>query len=94
MGIDRYKKSISSGIKTSSEQIIQEECWLNGAIMTGGSIDSIVTFYDSADDDLGSKLEVGYISNSVPLFDFAVHCRYGIYAEAENGAEFLCLWDK
>ena len=85
------KESISSGIKTSSGIIMDSECWLNGAILTGGSTDSIVTFYDSADDDLGGKLEVGYISQAVPLFDFAVHCRYGIYAEVEEGAEYLVL---
>ena len=85
------KESISSGIKTSSGIILDSECWLNGAILTGGSIDSIVTFYDSADDDLIGKLEVGYISQAVPLFDFAVHCRYGIYAEIEEGAEYLVL---
>jgi len=94
MSINHYKQSISSGIKASSGIILAEEGWLNGAILTGGSTDSIVTFYDSADDDLGGKLEVGYISQTVPLFDFAVHCRYGIYAEVEEGAEYLCLYDK
>ena len=92
MSIDKYKQSISSGIKTSSDRILEEEGWLNGAILTGGSVDSIVTFYDSADDDLGGKLEIGYISQAVPLFDFAVHCRYGIYAEIEEGSEYLCLY--
>ena len=84
-------KSISSGIKTSSGIILDSEGWLNGAILTGGSTDSIVTFYDSADDDLGGKLEVGYISQTVPLFDFAVHCANGIYAEVEEGAEYMVL---
>ena len=87
-------KSISSGILTSSDRIFEEEGWLNGAILTGGGVDAMVTFYDSADEDLAGKLEIGYISQVVPLFDFAVHCRHGIYAEAENGAEFMCLFDK
>ena len=91
MSINHYKKSISSGILTASARILEEEGWLNGAILTGGSTDSIVTFYDSADEDLGGKLEVGYISQAVPLFDFAVHCRYGIYAEVGEGAEYLVL---
>ena len=94
MSINHYKQSISSGILSSSARILEEEGWLNGAILTGGSTDSIVTFYDSVDEDLGGKLEVGYISQAVPLFDFAVHCRYGIYAEVEEGAEFLALYDK
>ena len=88
------KKSISSGILIASARIFEEEGWLNGAILTGGSTDAMVTFYDSADEDLGGKLEIGYISQAVPHFDYAVHCRYGIYAEVENGAEFLCLFDK
>jgi len=91
MAINHYKQSISSGIKTSSGIIRDEECWLNGVILTGGSTDSMVTFYDSADDDLGGKLEVGYISQAVPLFDFAVHCVHGIYAEVEEGAEYLVM---
>ena len=94
MGVNKYKKSVSSGILTASARIFEEEGWLNGAILTGGSTDSMVTFYDSADEDLGGKLEVGYISQAVPLFDFAVHCKYGIYAEVENGGEFLALYDK
>ena len=94
MGVNRYKQSISSGILSSSARIFEEEGWLNGAILTGGSTDAMVTFYDSADEDLGGKLEIGYISKAVPLFDFAVHCVYGIYAEVANGAEFLCLFDK
>jgi hypothetical protein len=88
------KKSISSGILSSSARIFEEEGWLNGAILTGGSTDAMVTFYDSADEDLGGKLEIGYISKVVPLFNYAVHCRFGIYAEVENGAEFMCLFDK
>jgi len=91
MSINHYKKGISSGILTSSGIILEEEGWLNGAILTGGTTDSIVTFYDSADSDLGGKLEIGYVSQAVPLFDFAVHCRYGIYAEVEEGAEYLVL---
>ncbi|MDD2777986.1 MAG: hypothetical protein PHI16_03705 [Methanocellales archaeon] len=91
MSGNNYKQSISSGIKTSSDIISENECWLNGAILTGGSVDSIVTFYDSADDDISGKLEVGYVSQAVPLFDFAVHCRYGIYAEIEEGAEYMVL---
>ena len=92
MSIDKYKQSISSGIKTSSGIILDSEGWLNGAILTGGSTDSIVTFYDSADDDLGGKLEIGYVSQAVPLFDFAVHCRHGIYAEIEEGSEYMVLF--
>ncbi len=83
--------SISSGIKTSSAQIRDEECWLEGAILTDGSVDTIVTFYDSADDDLASKLEVGYISQAVPYFKHSVHCRYGLYAEIEEGAEYMVI---
>lgn len=94
MVMSHYKKSISSGILTSSDRIVEEECWLNGAILTGGGVDAIVTFYDSADEDLGGKLEVGYVSQAVPLFDFAVHCINGIYAEVDEGAEFMVLWDK
>ena len=94
MVMSHYKKSISSGILSASARILEEEGWLNGAILTGGSTDSIVTFYDSADEDLGGKLEVGFISQAVPLFDFAVHCSNGIYAEVEEGAEFMCLFDK
>ena len=91
MSINHYKQSISSGILTESSRILEEEGWLNGAILTGGSTDSMVTFYDSADEDLGGKLEVGYISQAVPLFDFAVHCVHGIYAEVDEGAEYLVL---
>jgi len=94
MVMSHYKKSISSGILTASARIFEEEGWFNGAILTGGSTDAMVTFYDSADEDLGGKLEVGYISQAVPLFDFAVHVKYGIYAEVENGAEFLAIYDK
>ena len=94
MVMSHYKKSVSSGILTASARIFEEEGWLNGAILTGGSTDSTVTFYDSADEDLGGKLEVGYISQAVPLFDFAVHCKNGIYAEVAEGAEFMCLFDK
>ena len=54
----------------------------------------MVTFYDSADEDLGGKLEIGYVSQAVPLFDFAVHCRHGIYAEVEEGGEYMVLYDK
>ena len=94
MVMSHYRKSVSSGILTASARIFEEEGWLNGAILTGGSTDSSVTFYDSADEDLGDKLEIGYISQAVPLFDFAVHVKYGIYAEVENGGEFLALYDK
>ena len=94
MVMSHYKKSVSSGILTNSARIFEEEGWLNGAILTGGGTDAIVTFYDSADEDLGGKLEVGYISQAVPLFDFAVHVKNGIYAEVENGAEYLTLYDK
>ena len=94
MVMSHYKKSVSSGILTASARIFEEEGWFNGAILTGGSTDAMVTFYDSADEDLGGKLEVGYISQAVPLFDFAVHVKYGIYAEVEEGAEFLCMYDK
>ena len=94
MVMSHYRKSVSSGILTASARIFEEEGWLNGAILTGGSTDATVTFYDSADEDLGGKLEVGYISQAVPLFDFAVHVKYGIYAEVENGGEFLALYDK
>ncbi len=94
MVMSHYRKSVSSGILTNSARIFEEEGWLNGAILTGGSTDATVTFYDSADEDLGGKLEVGYISQAVPLFDFAVHVKYGIYAEVENGGEFLALYDK
>ncbi len=94
MVMSHYKKSVSSGILTSSARIFEEEGWLNGAILTGGSTDAMVTFYDSADEDLGGKLEVGYISQAVPLFDFAVHVKYGIYAEVEEGGEYMVLWDK
>ena len=87
------KKSISSGILNSSARILEEEGWLNGAILTGGSTDSKVIFYDSADEDLGNALEIGFVSKEVPLFNYAVHCRYGIYAEVANGAEFMCLFD-
>ncbi len=94
MVMSHYRKSVSSGILTASARIFEEEGWLNGAILTGGSTDATVIFYDSADEDLGGKLEVGYISQAVPLFDFAVHVKYGIYAEVENGGEFLALYDK
>ena len=94
MTVSHYKKSVSSGILTNSARIFEEEGWLNGAILTGGSTDAMVTFYDSADEDLGDKLEVGYVSQAVPLFDFAVHVKNGIYAEVENGAEFMALYDK
>ena len=94
MSINHYKKSISSGIRTSSVAILEGEGWLNGAILTNGSVDSKVFFYDSADADLGDKRVVGFISNEVPSFDYAVHCVNGIYAEIEEGAEFLCLYDK
>ena len=83
--------SISSGIKTSSVIIHDSECWLEGAILTDGSVDSIVTFYDSADDDLVGKLEVGYISQAVPYFEHSIHCRYGLYAEIEEGAEYMVI---
>ncbi|GAG10716.1 unnamed protein product, partial [marine sediment metagenome] len=39
MVMSHYKKSISSGILTSSARIFEEEGWLNGAILTGGSTD-------------------------------------------------------
>ena len=94
MVMSHHKKSVSSGILTSSARIFEEEGWLNGAILTGGSTDATVTFYDSADEDLGGKLEVGYISQAVPLFDFAVHVKYGIYAEVEEGSEYMVLYDK
>jgi len=94
MGVSHYRKSVSSGILTESARIFEEEGWFNGAILTGGSVDSMVTFYDSADEDLAGKLEVGYISEAVPLFDFAVHVKHGIYAEVADGAEFMCLYDK
>ena len=94
MVMSHHKKSISSGILTNSARIFEEEGWLNGAILTGGSTDSTVIFYDSADEDLGDALEIGFISQAVPLFDFAVHCKYGIYAEVAEGGEFLCLFDK
>ena len=88
------KKSISSGILTASTRVFEEEGWLNGAILTSGSTDAIVTFYDSADEDLGSALEIGYVSKAVPLFNYAVHCKYGIYAEVENGAEYMVMYSK
>ena len=88
------KKSISSGILTASARVFEEEGWLNGAILTGGSTDAMVTFYDSADGSIGGKLEIGYVSKVVPLFNYAVHCKYGIYAEVENGAEYLCMFSK
>ena len=94
MVMSHYRKSVSSGILTNSARIFEEEGWFNGAILTGGSTDATVTFYDSADEDLGGKLEVGYISQAVPLFDFAVHCKYGIYAEVAEGAEYITLYDK
>lgn len=94
MVMSHYKKSVSSGILTNSARIFEEEGWLNGAILTGGSTDAIVTFYDSADEDLGGKLEVGYISQAVPLFDFAVHVKNGIYAEVAEGSEYMVLYDK
>lgn len=94
MGVSHYKKSISSGILNASDKILEEEGWLNGAILTGGTADSKVILYDSADDDLNDALEIGFLSQDVPLFDFAVHCVYGIYAEAEEGAEFMVLFDK
>ncbi|GAF74124.1 unnamed protein product, partial [marine sediment metagenome] len=94
MVMSHYKKSISSGILTASARIFEEEGWLNGAILTGGSTDATVTFYDSADEDLGDALVIGFISQAVPLFDFAVHCKYGIYAEVAEGAEYLTLYDK
>ena len=84
-------KSISSGILTNSDIILEREGWLMGAILTGGGIDSKVTLYDSADDDLGDALEIGFISADVPHFDYMVHCTKGIYAEVENGAEFLVM---
>lgn len=83
--------SISSGIKVSSCIISDSECWFEGAILTNGSTDSIVIFYDSADDDLGGKLEVGYISQVVPSFDYKIHCSHGLYAEVSEGAEFLAI---
>jgi len=83
--------SISSGIKNSSDIIRDSECWFEGAILTGGSTGSMVTFYDSADDDLGGKLEVGYISQAVPSFNYAIHCRHGLYAEVEDGAEYMVM---
>jgi len=92
--MSHYKKSVSSGILTSSARIFEEEGWLNGAILTGGGTDAQVIFYDSADEDLGDALVVGFISQGVPLFDFAVHVKYGIYAEIAEGAEFLALYDK
>jgi hypothetical protein len=93
MSINHYKKSISSGILYASGTVKDEEGWLNGAIMTGGGADSKVILYDSEDSDLGDKTAVGFISYSVPLFDFAVHCTEGIYAEASGGAEFMVLYD-
>lgn len=94
MVMSHYKKSISSGILTESARIFEEEGWLNGAILTSGGVDAQVIFYDSADEDLGDALEIGFISQNVPHFPYAVHCQYGIYAEVENGAEFMCLFDK
>ena len=84
-------KSISSGILSHSELIVDHESWLNGAILTGGSTDAKVTFYDSDDDDLGDALEIGFISKDVPYFDYCVHASKGIYAEVENGAEYMVL---
>ena len=88
------KKSISSGILSESTRIFEEEGWLNGAILTGGGVDAKVIFYDSANEDIGDALEIGFVSQAVPFFNFAVHCVYGIYAEPEEGAEFMVLFDK
>ena len=90
----KTNKSISSGILSSSAIVLDEEGWLNGAILTSGSTDAMVTFYDSADGNVSGKLEIGYISKAVPSFDYLVHCKHGIYAEVENGAEFMCLFSK
>ena len=84
-------KSISSGILTASGIVIDEEAWLNGAILTSGSTDAKVTFYDSDNDDLGDALVIGFISREVPHFPYCVHASKGIYAEVENGAEFMVL---
>jgi len=86
------KKSISSGILKVSARIVEEECWLAGAILTGGSTDSSVIFYDSSNGELGDKLEVGYIDQGVPLINFAAHCTEGLYAEIAEGAEYLVLY--
>jgi len=94
MGVGHYKKSISSGILSESSRILEGEGWLNGAILTGGGVDAKVIFYDSADEDLGDALEVGFVSQEVPFFNFAVHCVYGIYAQVDEGAEFMVLFDK
>lgn len=92
MGINRYRKSISSGILKSSSRILEEEGWLNGATLTGGSTDAKVIFYDSADEDLGDKKEIGFVSKDVPRFEYAVHCAKGIYAEVINGAEYFVIY--
>jgi len=91
MGI---KRSISSGILNNSETVFEEEGFLNGAIFTGGSVDGKVTFYDSADSDIVDALEIGFVSQDVPFFNFAVHCTEGIYAQVENDADYMVLFSK
>ena len=86
------KGTKSSGILISSGIILEREGWLEAAILTGGGTDAKVTFYDSANDDIGDELEIGFISQSVPVFDISSHAVNGIYAEIEEGAEFIVFY--
>jgi len=88
------EKCISSGILSASERIVEEECWIVGAVLTSGNIDAKAIFYDSGNEDLADKLEVGFVSNAVPAFNKIVHCLDGIYAELLDGAEVMVFYTK
>ena len=88
------RKSISSGILDESCRVYEQEGWLQGLILTGGGVDAKVILYDSADEDLVDATEIGFVSQGVPFFDFMVHCVYGIYAQVDEGAEFMVLYSK
>ena len=83
------KRSISSGKLYNSESIVSTECFLIDAILMGGEANAKVTFYDSDSQDIADAVEVGFISQKVPKLDCSKHCLHGIYAEAEDGAEFM-----
>ena len=87
------RKRISSGIDESC-RVYEQDGWLQGVILTGGGIDAQVILYDSADEDIATATAIGFVSRDVPFFDFMVHCAEGIYANVDEGAEFMVLYSK
>jgi len=86
------EKCISSGILEGSEQVFSTSGYLVGAVLVGGSIDSKAILYDSGDDDLSDKREIGFVSDKVPEFNKVVHANEGIYAELIDGAEIIVFF--